>query len=445
MKAILYLLIKVNSYNLFINVAELYLGSESWSNMNAKEQIQMSRRGENIRRRQDKRWEGRYIISYDEITGRAKYRSVYADSYREVKKRLTDEKEKVKDLTCKNKGKFASTDMMFKEILYQWLDGMKLKIKPQTYGKYYHLIEKHMFPYWEDTKINELSTAKIHQFLERQSVSGRLDQKGGVASGTLRTMGYIIKSAIDYAVEEGMCDPVRGKIIKPPSVSPEVSALTLDEQMLLEKYLWDHPDRSRQGILLCLYTGLRLGEICGLKWEDIDLSERAIKIRRTVQRVAYPQGSQTGNKTELMAGKPKSLSSVREIPLPSFLISLFNLISEEKDLEAMKDCYFLTDIEKIMEPRTYQYRFKTYLKEAGLPPIKFHILRHTFATRCLTAGVDIKSLSEILGHSNADITLKRYVHSSLQIKRYQIERTAPVIWGKNYGQDEISLCLKGGI
>lgn len=396
----------------------------------------MPRRGENIRKRQDKRWEGRYIVAYDEITGKARYRSVYAAAYGEVKKKLAAEKERGegprgRGQTCEG--------VLFKIILRRWLEGMKLKIRPQTHGKYHHLIEKHLIPRLGEMDIRNLNTSVIHEFLDQQSQSGRLNGAGGVAAGTLRTMVYIIRSAVDFAAEEGLCTPMRGKIIQPPAETGEVVALTLEEQRQLEEYLWDEPDRSRQGILLCLYTGLRLGEICGLTWGDIDLGERVIRIRRAVQRVYYPEGSHTGRRTELSVGKPKSSSSVREIPLPSFMASLLNLTSEEGEREAMKDCYFLTGNEKAMEPRTYQYRFKAYLKAAGLPPVKFHILRHTFATRCLTSGADVKSLSEILGHSNANITLDRYVHSSLQVKRLQIERAVPAFWGQKSGQLSESL------
>jgi len=389
----------------------------------------MPRRGENIRKRQDKRWEGRYIVSYDEVTGKARYRSVYADAYGEVKRKLAEEKEKGREIRRRE-----GDGILFQTIPRRWLDGMKLRIRPQTHGKYHDLIEKHLIPRLGEMDIRDLTTSAVHQFLDQQSQSGRLNGTGGVAAGTLRTMVYIIRSALDFAADEGLCAPMRGKIIQPPAETAEVVALTLEEQRQLEEYLWDDPDRSRQGILLCLYTGLRLGEICGLTWGDIDLDERVIRVRRAVQRVHYPEGSHTGKRTELNVGKPKSASSVREIPLPSFMASLLNLTSEAKDRETMKNCYFLTGNEKAMEPRTYQYRFKTYLKAAGLPSVKFHVLRHTFATRCLTSGADVKSLSEILGHSNANITLDRYVHSSLQIKRLQIERAVPAFWGQKSGQ-----------
>lgn len=391
----------------------------------------MPRRGENIRKRQDKRWEGRYIESYDEVTGKARYRSVYAGAYGEVKKKMAAEKEKgkaAKAKICKGEA------VLLKTILRQWLEGMKLRIRPQTHGKYHHLIEKHLIPKLGDITVQNLTTSVIHQFLDQQSQSGRLNGPGGIAAGTLRTMVYIIRSSLDFAAGEGLCTPLGGKIIQPPAVTAEVVALTMEEQRQLEEYLWDDPDRSRQGILLCLYTGLRLGEICGLTWEDIDLKERVLRIRRSVQRVGYPEGAYGNMRTELSIGRPKSASSVREIPLPSFLASLLNLTSEEEERAAMRECYFLTGTGKAMEPRTYQYRFKGYLKAAGLPPVKFHVLRHTFATRCLNSGADVKSLSEILGHSNAHITLDRYVHSSLQVKRIQMERAVPVFWGQQSGQ-----------
>ena len=169
-------------------------------------------------------------------------------------------------------------------------------------------------------------------------------------------------------------------------------------------------DISKAGIFLCLSTGLRLGEICSLKWVDIDQERRLLHVNRTVQRIKSKEGPA---KTVLLETAPKSVFSNREIPMPDTLLALlmpFKKAGQE----------YILCTNKPMEPRTYQNHFKRYLGETKIPNYNFHTLRHTFATNCIDSGMDIKSLSEILGHSNVQITLDRYVHPSMDTKRKYI-------------------------
>ena len=156
---------------------------------------------------------------------------------------------------------------------------------------------------------------------------------------------------------------------------------------------------------MSLFTGLRIGELCALKWSDIDLSNRTISVSKTIQRIAVQGG------TQLVITEPKSISSVREIPIPDCIFSLLRKFCSNADF------YILSGMTKPVEPRTMQYRFQALLKKAKLPSIHFHALRHMFATNCVELGIDVKSLSEILGHSGVEITLNRYVHSSLERKK----------------------------
>ena len=154
-----------------------------------------------------------------------------------------------------------------------------------------------------------------------------------------------------------------------------------------------------------MFTGLRIGELCALKWSDIDLSQRTISVSRTIQRIKVQGG------TQLIITEPKSISSVREIPIPDCILPLL------KNFCSKGESYILSGTAKPVEPRTMQYRFQALLKKAKLPSIHFHALRHMFATNCVELGFDVKSLSEILGHSGVEITLNRYVHSSLERKK----------------------------
>lgn len=164
-------------------------------------------------------------------------------------------------------------------------------------------------------------------------------------------------------------------------------------------------DLTSFGVALSLFTGLRIGELCALRWSDVDLPSKTISVTKTIQRISA-QG-----RTQLVITEPKSISSVREIPIPDCILPLLKKFCSKDDF------YILSGTKKATEPRTMQYRFQALLKKAKLPSIHFHALRHMFATNCVELGFDVKSLSEILGHSGVEITLNRYVHSSLERKK----------------------------
>ncbi len=176
------------------------------------------------------------------------------------------------------------------------------------------------------------------------------------------------------------------------------------QQKQLCSYLMKSLNNTSVCVLLSLYTGLRIGEICGLKWSDIDLEKRILTVRRTVQRIRTEHG------TKLIVDAPKSRSSQRSIPIPAFIMDILNKFKSSENV------YVLSGNTKITEPRTLQRRFKTILKKTDLPSINYHSLRHMFATNCISAGFDVKTLSEILGHAAVETTLNRYVHSSMERK-----------------------------
>ncbi|MFR9000911.1 MAG: site-specific integrase [Anaerobutyricum soehngenii] len=190
-------------------------------------------------------------------------------------------------------------------------------------------------------------------------------------------------------------------------------------QKILSSYLCLHLTYRNLGILICMYTGIRLGEICALTWEDISLTEGSIYIDKTIQRV---QKEHNGKKTMLIIATPKTPSSIRTIPIPNQLLQII------KSSELPQKGYLLTgSTEKYIEPRTYQYHFKKLLQRCKIPETNFHALRHTFATRCVELGFDIKTLSEILGHSSINITLNRYVHPSFDLKKQNMNKMNELI------------------
>lgn len=193
--------------------------------------------------------------------------------------------------------------------------------------------------------------------------------------------------------------------------------LSQSEQEILLKVLTDEMDRYKFGVLLSLYTGIRIGELCALQWEDFCISQSTLRIRKTMQCI-QDLGNGSISKTKIVITEPKSQCSVRDIPLPSFIIDIaIPFISNSKS-------YILTGNDRYIEPRTMQNRFNRYVKESGIDDANFHALRHTFATRCVEVGFEIKSLSEVLGHANVNITLNRYVHSSFELKHSNMNKLA---------------------
>ena len=193
------------------------------------------------------------------------------------------------------------------------------------------------------------------------------------------------------------------------SKGKRIEIINRTEQAALIRYLYKETDASKAGILLCIFTGLRLGEICSLKWDDIDFEQMIIHVRRTVQRISI-DGNE--NRTSLIITEPKSIFSIREIPISKGTIHLLNKIKHNEE--------YVIGGKKPLEPRTYQNRFKKYLKETAIKEYNFHALRHTFATNCIDHDMDVKILSEILGHANVQITLNKYVHPTMDTKRRQL-------------------------
>lgn len=371
----------------------------------------MSRRGENIRKRSDGRWEGRYIKGYDE-QGKSKYGSVYAKSYLEVKRKLIVANEQ-KSLNIFFE---KTTKLTFREVLYLWLDANRIKLREQTYAKYQRLVEQHIIPDIGMLPVSKITTTMVNQFLYQKSNNGRLDGKGGLSSSYIKTISFIVISALEFAVKSGFCQPLIGEIIRPNKNKKDLEVLSIKEQVALENVVWGDCDKRKVGVLLSLYAGLRIGEVCGLKWDDIDFENNTIHICRTVERVANVNCKESDKKTKLVVGDAKTISSKRKIPIPKPLIKLLKECVDTPDKYVIQGTtYPYTD------PRTYQYRFHNYLEQSNLRNINFHALRHTFATRCVESGMDIKTLSEILGHANVNITLNTYVHSSMEQKRIQLD------------------------
>ena len=370
----------------------------------------MPRKGENIYKRKDGRWEGRYIGCYDE-NHKAKYVYIYGKTYTEVKQKLAIERGRQKQHVPAEKKQIT-----YGEVLALWLHSTKTSIKESTYARYAHLINSHIKPQLGDYKLSMLSTEIIEDFIENQLVEGQLDRTGGLAPKTVIDLLAIVKSTIGYAQYKGfpvICNLSRLSVKRKDK---EMRVLTPLERESLIGILMEDMDSFKFGVFLALYTGIRIGELCALQWKDIDFARATLKCAETIQRIQNTDSHAT-SKTKIVISEPKSKSSIREIT--------FNFVYYGVDVEILfrsRNSYILTGTGRYIEPRTMQNHFKLYVKQSGISDANFHALRHTFATRCVKVGFEIKSLSEILGHASVNITLNRYVHSSFELKRSNMSK-----------------------
>lgn len=373
----------------------------------------MSKKGENIYKRKDGRWEGRYIRLYDE-NGKAKYGYVYGKNYSDVKQRLLEKKA--------YSGSQADMDSkcsaLYSEVLDAWLQSTRINIKESTYARYSHLIDTHIRSQLGKYQISKISTQLIEGFIENLLSCGRVDNNGGLSAKTVTDILTIVKSTIDYARYNNLVVSCNLSKLTIKKKDKEMRVLCQSEQNALIRVLITDMDLYKFGVLLSLYTGIRIGELCALQWEDLSITNSTLKVRKTMQRI---QETNIGasSKTKIIITEPKSDCSIRDIPLPSFLVEIARQFRDHPK------AYILSgERGKYIEPRTMQNRFKTYVKESGISDANFHSLRHTFATRCVEVGFELKSLSEVLGHSNVNITLNRYVHSSFELKYSNMNKLA---------------------
>lgn len=367
----------------------------------------MARHGERIHKRKDGRWEARYKTGNAE-NGKTLYKSLYGKTYSEVKGKL-----KKVEIDLKNDVLQNQKDKLFSHVVNDWFASVKLNLKKSTIHKYEYIITKHILPDLGIMHLSNLNANTVNLFALKKLENGSLDNSKGLSKSYVRTMVLIVSAALDYAAQEGLCKSISSKIYKPNSDKTEPKILSDFEQLCLERKLVEEPSSTSVGILITLKTGLRIGEICALKWEDFDFTNNILYVRSTVSRIKNP----VGKGTVLIIDKPKTSSSIRAIP---FRNDLKNILLQLKSKSISS--YVVSDKKEFLSPRTFEYRYHTFMKQHHFPEINYHALRHSFATRCIEYGVDIKSLSEILGHSNVSITLNTYVHSSMDLKRAQLEK-----------------------
>ena len=290
------------------------------------------------------------------------------------------------------------------EIIDIWLETKKDVVKKSTYAYYRRTCNKVIRPFWSEYTARDISSNITKEFLGE--LTGKYSPK------TQKDISVIANQILKFAYNEGYINFLQPMSVKSPKRKSIPVVFSLTEQKRLTAFLLDDIDLSKVGILLSLYSGIRLGELCGLQWNDVDMAEKTICIRRTIQRI----------EDGFCIDTPKTVYSERILPIPHFVFEILQKYENEN-----KMCYVVSGNENFVKPRTYQSRFKRYLKQCNLPDYHFHTLRHTFATRAIELGFDPKSLSEILGHANTKITLDLYVHPSIEAKQEQMNRFACII------------------
>lgn len=302
--------------------------------------------------------------------------------------------------------KGANNFILFEQICEEWLSYKKPRIKESTYSNYKFTIDRFLKVKFKGKTLEFFINYNFNQYIEQ------LQER--LANKTTRKIGVILKSILRYAERKYDFD-FKLDLITLPLIDPkEISIFNEKERLKLEKYLSKSQDIKELGIYISLYVGLRIGEVCALKWSDIDFENKLINITHTLQRVYVDKDD-----TKVVITNPKTKQSLRKIPIARDLLT--KLKEMKKYYE--NDDYILTGkSDRFVEPIGYRYTYKKVLRECRLQYKNYHCLRHTFATRCIRVGMDVKSLSEILGHSNISVTLSRYVHSSYEIKKKFIDK-----------------------
>lgn len=361
----------------------------------------MSKKGENIYKRKDGRWEGRYIKGR-KPNGTIHYGYIYDYSYKNAKQKLI----LMKSFHQENYGQNSLPIYCgsLNQWATHWLEIVKKRVKISTFVSYTNKYRQHIQPSLGEIALADLTTEKINLWLRQ------LETKLSISS--TRVMLQVLRTCLEDAVKKGLItrNPCKGATI-PKAENKKVQALTKIEQNRLYKSA--RSNENGLPVILALETGLRIGEISGLKWKDIDFSSKLLHVRRTVQRIqSLDPVSQT--KTIIIEHSPKSSSSERTIPLSP---NLYQLLRAKRKMAIGSHVF---GDSSPCEPRIILYWFKKICQDASLKNIHFHALRHTFATRCLEKGVTIVTISALLGHHSSKMTLDIYLNSFLSEKRKAI-------------------------
>lgn len=362
----------------------------------------MAKTGSNIYRRKDGRYEGR-VLHGKTVYQKPRYIYVYGKTLKEVKEKMRMLKEAQKTVE-------GGDELLIRDCAQEWLEKKKGQWKPTTYDTYRRLLDRYVIPILGNYRVEEVTVETLEAFLEEiRKNSDKL-----LTEAYLKYVCALVRQILEFASEQK-----KQPLLLPPlpefQIKKRNTELPSDREFeILKEFLTEHvEDETCLGIMLAMYTGIRIGELCALRWKNVDFSNGCLMISSNLQRVRIYEEDR--KRTRVCSQMPKTLQSVRAVPLPDSLLQIL------KDRKQDPEAYLIpgrkndwTDV------RTLQYRFTGILKKCGIEPFRFHMLRHAFASRCIWQGCDIKSLSEVLGHSSVQITMDIYVHSSMKQKKDMI-------------------------
>lgn len=300
----------------------------------------------------------------------------------------------------------------FNTIINKWKYDKSKYVKESTMSAYNLIIDNHILKEFGEVNVNRIKNENVQIFINRKIDSG-------LSVKSCRDILVVLKMIINYSIKKEYSSTVIGKIIFPTKRNnAKIEVYTKDEETKIIKYIVSNFTFKNLGILICIYSGMRIGEICALKWKDIDIENKKICISKTLQRI-YSKDK----KTKIIIDSAKTINSNRDIPLANILYKTIEPIYKIVN----KDYYVITNSIKYTEPKTYRNYYFELLNLLGVRKLKFHCLRHTFATRCIEAMVDYKTLSVLLGHSNISTTLNLYVHPNYEQKKKCIDEMCKLI------------------
>lgn len=302
----------------------------------------------------------------------------------------------------------------FETVAALWKADKRKWVKPSSYSIYVHLLNKHLLPFFAGKDI--ITEADIQGYVTTKLASG-------LSLKSIQDSITILRMILSYGEKVGTWPHIPFEVHYPSNTEKrhDIPVLTKQQQKALHKYLQEHFSFRNLGLLICLHSGLRIGELCGLQWKDLDVSTGVLRVNKTVQRISIVDGQERVN--YLSIASPKTDSSTRDVPICRELMKMIKPLKRFMQ----EDYYLVSNSTKPIEPRYLRAYFRKVLLELDIPPIRFHALRHSFATRCIEANCDYKTVSAILGHSSISTTLDLYVHPDNRAKRKVIERVGGML------------------
>lgn len=300
------------------------------------------------------------------------------------------------------------TEKNISQIADLWKEEKRQFVKKSTFAAYSLIVETHLQPAFGN--LTAVTEKDVQDFV-LQKLNGGLSQK------TIKDMLIVLRMILKFGAKKNYCVYAPIDVIFPTDRErQELEVLSIANQKKIMRFVEENFTFRNLGIFICLSTGIRIGEICALTWDDIDTDNGVIHIRKTIQRIYVKENGI--KKTELLIDTPKTATSMRDIPM---IKDLYEILKPLKKV-VNNDYFVLTNEATPTEPRTYRNYYKKLLDKLGIPPIKFHGLRHSFATRCIESKCDYKTVSVILGHSNISTTLNLYVHPNYEQKKKCIDK-----------------------